>query len=157
MDKRTGVSIYTPEGTHTHTSRAAARWASKIVNTHTQKNVCAYVCVFVYLLMRIHCHIRHKEIIFAKRSRSPPDREGVRERERERVEARRTGGSAELNCLLRCLTLAAPLPCLAVPCPATPWDRPSSAAATGPDVSFVALIEIIAKMQMEWTTVDTGY
>lgn len=114
MDKRTGVSIYTPEGayTHTHTHKraksTAARWASKIVNTQTHTQ--AYgMCVFVYLLMRIHCHIRHKEIIFAKRSRSPSA--SGREREVQTV---------ELNCLLRCLTTrrdagcAAALPCLAL-------------------------------------------
>lgn len=149
MDKRTGVSIYTPEGAYTHThaqkseinGRPVSVKNCKHTHTHTHTGI-RCVCVFVYLLMRIHCHIRHKEIIFAKRSRSPSAR--GREREVQTV---------ELNCLLRCLTTrrdagcAAALPCLALPC----------LGARRAEVSFVALIEIIAKMQMEWTTVDTGY
>lgn len=73
MDKRTGVSIYTPEGAHTHTQKSEINGRPVSVK-NCKHTVIRCVCVFVYLLMRIHCHIRHKEIIFAKRSRSQCER-----------------------------------------------------------------------------------
>jgi len=72
--------------------------------------------------MRIHCHIRRKEIIFL------------------------TGQPIPFQPPTFSSTIIDSFGGLASPC-----------LAESRRFSFVDLIEIIAKMQIEWTTVDTGY
>lgn len=113
------------------------------------------VCVCVCILINAYSLSHPAQGNYIRQTQPVAARQRGRERETERESGVETDWRLSYTELLAALLDAS---CAsALPCPATPWDRPSSSAATGPDVSFVALIEIIAKMQMEWTTVDTGY